>query len=152
MPPTLNKEFNHSTTSGRFSSLSPKFCRLTQLTGIYTHFERQIPPTPWNSVMVLNRVTGANINFHLQREVDRHNPLPDTLKDTSTFLNAEQSLTNHKVARKTLQHFLLSNLQKAAQSGSTARQCQPTSSQVICKTFLSEEEDTTPMHLSLIHI
>lgn len=66
------------------------------------------------------------MNFRLQREVVKHNPLPETLKHTTAFLNTEDSLANHQ-GDQTLQH-LLSNLKNAAKSGSTTRQSPHTTS------------------------
>lgn len=89
----------------------------------------------WSLVVILNRVNRRNVNFRLQREVVKHNPLPETFKYTTAFLNTEDSLANHKVTKLSNIRFQISRmpLSLAAQLDS-----HPTvSTAIIRKTFLS---------------
>lgn len=116
--------------SETFSCLSPKSYRLAQTAGLYTQFKK-IEIFAWKPITLLTSIMTANINFPLQKEADKHKPFPEILH-TNAFFPTLKTLTNQS-DQVNPQRFPLTNLKKAAKSGSTTRQCHPTLSERIIR-------------------
>ena len=79
------------------------------------------------------------LNFGLQREADKHYPLPETLKNTSAFLNAGSLLIKSK-GGQTFQRFPLRR-----RSRSLAAQLDSVTPKLLQHILLSKEKKTPPI-------
>ena len=79
------------------------------------------------------------LNVGLQREADKHQPLPETLKNTSAFLNAGSLLIKSK-GGQTFQRFPLRR-----RSRSLAAQLDSVTPKLLQYILLSEEKKTPPI-------
>ena len=79
------------------------------------------------------------LNFGLQREADKHQPLPETLKNTSAFLNAGSVLIKSK-GGQTFQRFPLRR-----RSRSLAAQLDSVTPKLLQHILLSKEKKTPPI-------